>query len=41
MDNGISYDLIGQEQEEAYLWKDITMNRMILQKCCGMLIIMP
>ena len=22
MDNGISYDLIGQEQEEAYLWKD-------------------
>ena len=26
MDNGISYDLIGQEQEEAYLWKDITIE---------------
>lgn len=24
MDNGISYGLIGQEQEEAYLWDDIT-----------------
>lgn len=24
MDNGISYALIGQEQEEAYLWQDIT-----------------
>lgn len=24
MDNGISYDLIGQQQEEAYLWKDVT-----------------
>lgn len=26
MDNGISYNLIGQEQEEAYLWKDVTVE---------------